>query len=234
MRKLSAEELKVIVEKHVAWADSLGGVLYTPPRESASYSRIVRSGDWWRYDEPGVEHISHPVVMSVHGDRFSVLKIQGATKWSGRGETSYYPTEYRLVEFDSGSNRVMTHAKFEPGKKWRKCLDGLNVLADAMAREHGSKSSDHADQSSCRLSDEHVDITTMDAWIVASLYPGGGFRGVEKCLHSTDGGLLVFESEDAATTSAAVANGNGIVAWRAIPCTLSVPAVGSRTSVPSL
>ncbi len=92
---------------------------------------IQPSPDGFAYREPGIKHSSAPEVVSVIEDQFAIIKIKGAKGFVSRGKTRYYPTEYRLLRFDSETGQgIEWLATDEPGRQWRESISALARLAE--------------------------------------------------------------------------------------------------------
>lgn len=71
---------------------------------------------------------NHLTVIEIK-EPYLIIKKQGAQDWSGRGESSYYPTEYWLCRRRKKDAqrvyRVEILFEITPGRKWKKALSIL-------------------------------------------------------------------------------------------------------------
>jgi hypothetical protein len=79
---------------------------------------------------PGIYWGPKPIenMLSVGG--YGLWKVHGHTGWSGRGEVSYYPTEYMLVRLED--DFATTLLCVEPGHKWKVVRKAMQEMVFAM------------------------------------------------------------------------------------------------------
>lgn len=85
---------------------------------------------------PGIDYGPKPPQLMHRAWPFLVIKTLGHTGWSSRGERSYYPTRYHLVEVDGEPCRIVhTIETREPGAAWSSALTDLKNRADELSME---------------------------------------------------------------------------------------------------
>ena len=74
----------------------------------------------------------------------------------------------------------------------------------------------------------HEKTLTSSVWVLHSPYPDGSWRGIEKCMTSEEGGLMVFDSED---TARAFLVQQDLIDMVPVRCLLTTPFVRRPVSV---
>lgn len=108
------------------------------------YKFIIKENDPGKIYTPGVSHgygVGSRVDLLHKVSRYMVIKIPGASDFSGRGQSEYYGSQYLLAEaYDPYNEGSLTHFKVlertQPGRFWRATKkDYIRMANDLAAQE---------------------------------------------------------------------------------------------------